>query len=153
MPSTSGAILLLEDLTATFGQVDNVLTELRLAGIFDDIAALVIGAPADWAAEDAPDASADELILRCVLTAPGRRAVPAEPGGMVSRRHRRVADRRVGRGLGPQPGLVPQHGGAARPGLDQDGGRKLRVTPNSLRAPSATKPGDGLTGRARAVLS
>jgi muramoyltetrapeptide carboxypeptidase len=26
----------------------------------------VIGAPADWVHEDAPDASTDELVLRCV---------------------------------------------------------------------------------------
>lgn len=66
MPSTSDAILLLEDLSATFDQVDDVLAQLRLAGVFDDIAALVIGTPADWEAGDAPDASADELVLRCV---------------------------------------------------------------------------------------
>jgi muramoyltetrapeptide carboxypeptidase len=66
MPPTSGAILLLEDFAGTFDDVDRRLTHLRLAGVFDDIAALVIGAPADWAAEDAPDTSADELVLRCV---------------------------------------------------------------------------------------
>jgi muramoyltetrapeptide carboxypeptidase len=66
LPSTSGAILLLEAVDATFEQVDRLLTQLRLARVFDDIAALVIGAPADWAAENAPDASADELVLRCV---------------------------------------------------------------------------------------
>jgi muramoyltetrapeptide carboxypeptidase len=66
MPSTSGAILLLEDLSATFDQVDDVLAQLRLAGVFDDVAALVIGTPADWEAGDAPDASTDELVLRCV---------------------------------------------------------------------------------------
>jgi muramoyltetrapeptide carboxypeptidase len=66
MPPATGAILLLEDFTATFDDVDRRLTHLRLAGVFDGIAALVIGAPADWEAEDAPDVSADELILRCV---------------------------------------------------------------------------------------
>ncbi|HET7245581.1 MAG TPA: LD-carboxypeptidase [Streptosporangiaceae bacterium] len=66
MPSTSGAILLLEAWDATFELVDRMLTQLRLAGVFGDIAALVIGAPADWAHEDAPDASTDELVLRCV---------------------------------------------------------------------------------------
>jgi muramoyltetrapeptide carboxypeptidase len=64
MPSTAGAILLIEAMTATFDDVDRLLTHMRLAGVFDDIAALVIGSPADWEAEDAPDASTDELILR-----------------------------------------------------------------------------------------
>jgi muramoyltetrapeptide carboxypeptidase len=66
MPSTPGAILLLEVWNATFEVVDRMLTQLRLAGVFEDIAALVIGAPADWVHEDAPDASTDELVLRCV---------------------------------------------------------------------------------------
>jgi muramoyltetrapeptide carboxypeptidase len=66
MPSTLGAILLLEVSPATFDEVDDLLARLRLAGVFDDIAALVIGAPADWEAGEAPDASTDELVLRCV---------------------------------------------------------------------------------------
>jgi muramoyltetrapeptide carboxypeptidase len=65
MPPTAGAIVLLEVLDATFEAVDRMLTQLRLAGLFDGIAALVIGAPADWEAEDAPDAGPDELVLRC----------------------------------------------------------------------------------------
>jgi muramoyltetrapeptide carboxypeptidase len=66
MPSTAGAILALEEFMDTFDDVDRALSHLRLAGAFDGIAALVIGAPADWEREDAPDASTDELILRCV---------------------------------------------------------------------------------------
>ena len=66
MPPTAGAIVLVEDFTTSFDDVDRRLTHLRLAGVFDDIAALVIGAPADWQAEDAPDASTDDLVLRCV---------------------------------------------------------------------------------------
>lgn len=66
MPSTSGAVILLEQVMVTYGQVESMLTQLRLAGVFDEIAALVIGAPADWTEEDAADASADELVLRCV---------------------------------------------------------------------------------------
>jgi muramoyltetrapeptide carboxypeptidase len=65
MPSMPGAILLIEAMTATFDDVDRLLTHMRLAGVFDNIAALVIGSPADWEREDAPDASTDELILRC----------------------------------------------------------------------------------------
>ena len=66
MPPTAGAILLLEDVSATYEEVDRLLTQLRLAGVFDGIAALVIGAPAEWTAHDAPDACTDDLILRCV---------------------------------------------------------------------------------------
>ena len=66
MPSTAGAILVIEAFMDTFDDVDRALTHLKLAGVFDGIAALVIGAPADWEREDAPDADTDELILRCV---------------------------------------------------------------------------------------
>ncbi|HEY2520330.1 MAG TPA: LD-carboxypeptidase [Streptosporangiaceae bacterium] len=64
MPSTAGAILVLEARSATYEMVELTLTQLRLAGLLDDIAALVIGAPADWAPEDAPDRDVDELVLR-----------------------------------------------------------------------------------------
>lgn len=66
MPSPRGAVLLLEAMTATFEQVDLALTHLRLAGVFDQIAALLIGAPADWTREGAPDSDVDALVLRCV---------------------------------------------------------------------------------------
>lgn len=66
MPSATGAIVLLENGPATYEEVDRLLTRVRLAGLFEGIAALVIGAPAEWASEDAPDACTDELILRCV---------------------------------------------------------------------------------------
>jgi muramoyltetrapeptide carboxypeptidase len=66
MPSTAGAIVALESISATYEEVDRLLTQLRLAGVFEDIAGLVIGAPAEWAKADAPDACTDELILRCV---------------------------------------------------------------------------------------
>jgi muramoyltetrapeptide carboxypeptidase len=66
MPSTAGAILVIEAFMDTFDDVDRALTHLKLAGVFDGIAALVIGAPADWEREDAPDADTDQLILRCV---------------------------------------------------------------------------------------
>jgi muramoyltetrapeptide carboxypeptidase len=66
MPSTSGAIVLVESVDTTFEEVDRLLTLLRLAGVFRGITALVVGAPADWPAGDAPDESPDELVLRCV---------------------------------------------------------------------------------------
>jgi muramoyltetrapeptide carboxypeptidase len=66
MPATAGAVLIIEAFIATYDDVDRALSHLRLAGVFDGIAALVIGAPADWEREDAPDADTDKLILRCV---------------------------------------------------------------------------------------
>lgn len=66
MPPTDGAILLLESVSMSYESIDRMLTRLRLVGVFDGIAALVIGAPADWTADDAPDGSTDELVLRCV---------------------------------------------------------------------------------------
>jgi muramoyltetrapeptide carboxypeptidase len=64
MPPTAGAVLVLEQRSATYELADLVLTKLRLAGLLDEIAALVIGSPADWEPEDAPDRDVDELILR-----------------------------------------------------------------------------------------
>jgi muramoyltetrapeptide carboxypeptidase len=66
MPSTAGAIVLVESVDTTFEEVDRLLTQLRLAGVFEGITALVVGAPADWPPAGAPDASTDELVLRCV---------------------------------------------------------------------------------------
>jgi len=66
MPATAGAIVLVESVDTTFEEVDRLLTQLRLAGVFHEIAALVVGAPADWPAVGAPDESPDELVLRCV---------------------------------------------------------------------------------------
>jgi muramoyltetrapeptide carboxypeptidase len=64
MPPTAGAVLVLEQRSASYELADLALSKLRLAGLLDDIAALVIGAPADWAPEDAPDRDVDELVLR-----------------------------------------------------------------------------------------
>jgi muramoyltetrapeptide carboxypeptidase len=66
MPSTAGAILLLEAQRASFAEIDSWLTHLRLLGMFDGIAALVIGAPADWEVGSVADPGVDELVLRCV---------------------------------------------------------------------------------------
>jgi len=66
MPDLDGAVLVLEEVFVPWVQVDAALTHLRLAGVFDRIAALVVGVPIDCAPDDAPDAGWDELILRCV---------------------------------------------------------------------------------------
>jgi muramoyltetrapeptide carboxypeptidase len=64
MPPTAGAILVLESAGGTYELVDLTLTQMRLAGLLDEVAALVIGAPANWDRQDAPDRDVDELILR-----------------------------------------------------------------------------------------
>jgi muramoyltetrapeptide carboxypeptidase len=66
MPPSAGAVLVLESRRATYELADVVLTKLRLAGVLDDLAALIIGAPAGWEPEEAPDHDVDELILRTV---------------------------------------------------------------------------------------
>jgi muramoyltetrapeptide carboxypeptidase len=64
MPDLRGAIFVVEEVNVTWAQVDSALTHLRLAGVFDDIAALLVGAPRNCVEDDSPDGSWDELILR-----------------------------------------------------------------------------------------
>jgi muramoyltetrapeptide carboxypeptidase len=66
MPTTTGAILVLETPSATYEMIDMTLSQMRLAGVLEDVAALVIGSPAGWEPEEAPDRDVDELILRTV---------------------------------------------------------------------------------------
>lgn len=66
MPPTEGAVVLVEAMRGTFEEVDRALTHLRLAGVFDSIAAVVVGEPVGWDKGDAPDHGTDELVLRCV---------------------------------------------------------------------------------------
>jgi muramoyltetrapeptide carboxypeptidase len=64
MPNMTGAVLL-EEVFVPWVAVDQALTHLRLAGVFDQIAALVVGVPIDCARDDAPDDDWDEMVLRC----------------------------------------------------------------------------------------
>lgn len=66
MPDASGAVLLLEEVFVPWVTIDQALTHLRLAGVFDAVAALVVGVPIDCARDDAPDEDWDQMILRCV---------------------------------------------------------------------------------------
>jgi muramoyltetrapeptide carboxypeptidase len=66
LPNLDGAILILEEVFASWVDIDAALTHLRLAGVFDRITALVVGVPVDTARGEAPDQTLDELILRCV---------------------------------------------------------------------------------------
>ena len=64
MPALRGAIFVVEEVEVSWAQIESALTHLRLAGVFDEIAALLVGAPRDCVRGDSPDASWDELILR-----------------------------------------------------------------------------------------
>lgn len=64
MPDLRGAVFVVEEVDVTWAQIDSALTHLRLAGVFDEIAALLVGAPRDCARGDSPDGHWDELILR-----------------------------------------------------------------------------------------
>jgi muramoyltetrapeptide carboxypeptidase len=66
LPDLNGAILILEEVFVPWTSIDQALTHLRLAGVFDNVAALVVGVPIDCDRGDAPDADWDEMILRCV---------------------------------------------------------------------------------------
>src|SRR6266545_3104980 len=66
MPDVRGAVLLLEEVFVPWVAVDQALTHLRLAGVFDQIAALVVGVAIDCPRDDAPDEDWDQMILRCV---------------------------------------------------------------------------------------
>ncbi len=66
MPDVRGAVLLLEEVFVPWVAVDQALTHLRLAGVFDQIAALVVGVPIDCPRDDAPDEDWEQMILRCV---------------------------------------------------------------------------------------
>ncbi|GAB2963927.1 LD-carboxypeptidase [Micromonospora polyrhachis] len=66
LPDLDGTILILEEVFVSWVDIDTALIHLRLAGVFDRIAALVVGVPVDTTQGDAPDQTWDDLILRCV---------------------------------------------------------------------------------------
>ncbi|MGC4773447.1 S66 peptidase family protein [Micromonospora sp. DT44] len=66
LPDLDGAILILEEVFVGWVDIEAALTHLRLAGVFDRIAALVVGVPVDTSQGDAPDETWDDLIVRCV---------------------------------------------------------------------------------------
>lgn len=65
-PQLNGAILILEDVFVPWVDIDAALTHLRLAGVFNQIAALVFGVPVDCSSDGAPESDWDAFILRCV---------------------------------------------------------------------------------------
>jgi muramoyltetrapeptide carboxypeptidase len=64
MPDLRGAIFVVEEVDVTWAQIDSALTHLRLAGVFDEIGALLVGAPRDCVQGNAADKTWDDLILR-----------------------------------------------------------------------------------------
>lgn len=66
LPDLDGAVFIIEEIFVSWADIDAALTHLRLAGVFDRIAALVVGVPVNTVRGDAPDRSWDEMILRCV---------------------------------------------------------------------------------------
>jgi muramoyltetrapeptide carboxypeptidase len=66
LPDLDGAILILEEVFVGWVDIDAALTHLRLAGVFDQIAALMVGVPVETTRGDAPDQDWDDLIVRCV---------------------------------------------------------------------------------------
>jgi muramoyltetrapeptide carboxypeptidase len=65
LPDLTGALLLLEEVFVPWVAIDQALTHLRLAGVFDRIAGLIVGVPVDCDRDDAPDEDWDTMILRC----------------------------------------------------------------------------------------
>jgi muramoyltetrapeptide carboxypeptidase len=66
LPPLEGAVLILEEVFVPWVAVDQALTHLRLAGAFNHISALLVGVPIDCDRADAPDATWDDMIVRCV---------------------------------------------------------------------------------------
>ena len=66
LPALTGSVLALEEVFVPWAAVDQALTHFRLAGLFDDIAALIVGVPVDCDRADAPDTTWDDMIVRCV---------------------------------------------------------------------------------------
>jgi muramoyltetrapeptide carboxypeptidase len=61
-PQWAGGILFLEEMQVDYARTDDMLAHFRLAGIFDRIRALVIGAPAEMA--EPGDETYEDIILR-----------------------------------------------------------------------------------------
>jgi muramoyltetrapeptide carboxypeptidase len=66
MPSLRGAILFLEEVAVPWVRIDAMLTNFRLAGVFDEVAGVVFGVPVECDKGEAPDDSLDDLLLRCL---------------------------------------------------------------------------------------
>lgn len=77
-PRLDGAVLLLEDVSEAPYRLDRMLTQLRLAGIFERISALVLGAFHDCFVPT--DMAASPTLQEMVLDAVGSRSMPIVAG-------------------------------------------------------------------------
>lgn len=66
MPDLTGAVLLLEEAFTPWSAIDQGVTHLRLAGVLDDLAALLVGVPIDCDGTGAPDDTWDDIFRRVV---------------------------------------------------------------------------------------
>jgi muramoyltetrapeptide carboxypeptidase len=62
LPRMDGAILLIEDVHEEPYRVDRLLTQLRLAGVFDAVAGLAVGAFEDCEAADPADGTIGDVL-------------------------------------------------------------------------------------------
>jgi muramoyltetrapeptide carboxypeptidase len=66
LPPLTGAVLMLEEFGSPWSEIDQMLTHLRLAGAFDEVAALLYGIPVECAKGDSAERTLDDLIKRSV---------------------------------------------------------------------------------------
>ena len=116
LPPTSGAILVLESSGGTYEMVDLALTQMRLAGVLDDIAALVIGAPGRLGSPG--------------CARPGRgRADPAGGGRDLPRHHQRAV-----RASAPASSVPGRRPGRAQPDRRRAASCGIKRTSSSAEA-------------------
>lgn len=93
-PIRPGAILLMEDIAEPIYKVERILCQLRLAGIFDQLAGIVVGQFTDYAAPSADHADMYAMIDRFLdgMDIPVAMDVPI---GHIERNHPLILNRRV----------------------------------------------------------
>ena len=78
MPDPAGAVLMLEETREEPYRVDRMLTQLRFAGVLNEVGAVVAGDFRDCVAKDPGDGSVNDVIdeLASVLKCPLYRGLP-----------------------------------------------------------------------------
>jgi muramoyltetrapeptide carboxypeptidase len=66
LPPLTGAVLMLEEFNSPWADIDQMLTHLRLAGVFNDIAGLLYGIPVECTKGNSADRTLDDLVTRSV---------------------------------------------------------------------------------------
>jgi muramoyltetrapeptide carboxypeptidase len=90
MPDLSGAILFIEDLGERPYRVDRLVTHLDLAGVFDAVAAVVVG---DFSSclEPEPTRASSPTAAEVLVERLGRLAIPVATGGLFGHGTRNLA--------------------------------------------------------------